>query len=65
MCGEHALLTRHSPQGAALDQARRDGAQPAPAPEATAGLDDSSTRIAHFSSSSWRRCEAASDGDIC
>src|SRR6266699_5880250 len=52
-CGEHARLTRQSPQGAALDRARRDGARPAPALEAAVGLEDSVKRIAHFSSSFW------------
>jgi hypothetical protein len=47
---EHALLALESPQGAALDEARRDGVQLAPALEATVCLDDSFKQIAHSSS---------------
>jgi hypothetical protein len=66
VCGEPALLTLQSPQAAALDEARRDGVQLAPALEAV-GLDDSFKRIVHFSSFSLlaRRGQAASDGYTC
>jgi hypothetical protein len=47
---EHALLALYGPQGAVLDEARRDGVQLAPAVEATVGLDHSLKQIAHFSS---------------
>jgi hypothetical protein len=50
VCGEHALLTLQSMQGAALDEAGRDGVQLPPALEAAVGLYDSFKRIAHLSS---------------
>jgi hypothetical protein len=52
VCGEGALLTLQSSQGTGLDEARRDGVQPAPA-LAAVGLEDSFKRIAHFSSFSF------------
>jgi hypothetical protein len=41
------------PQGAALDQARRDGVRLIPAVAAAMGLDDSVLQIAHFFSFSF------------
>jgi hypothetical protein len=62
---EHALLALQSPQGTALDQARRDGVQLTPALEATVSLDNSVQQIGHYSFFLACRCKAASDGGSC
>src|SRR6202050_3024996 len=56
---EHAQLALEGPQGAALDQARRDGIQLTPALKAAVRLDECVKKIGHCSSFPAHRCRAA------